>query len=43
MTLYDENLVDNPFFKEVLRQEDFLNEIIANKLWVFTIFILFIL
>ena len=31
MSLYDENLVDNPFFKEVLNQEDFLNEIIANK------------
>ena len=34
MSLYDENLVDNPFFQEVLRHEDFLNEIIANKLWV---------
>ncbi|XP_063677097.1 ankyrin repeat domain-containing protein 27-like [Bolinopsis microptera] len=32
MSLYDENLVDNPFFQEVLRHEDFLNEIIANKL-----------
>ena len=35
MSLYDENLVDNPFFKEVLNQEDFLNEIIANKWYAF--------